>query len=372
MDSKAKEIIGSLLTDAGIQINGPEPWDIHVKDERFYGRILSGGSLAAGESYMDGWWDAERLDLFFEKVFEANIEEKFSQTLKNLWFFIRYKILNPQSVKRSFKVGKQHYDKGNELFRLMLDKRMVYSSGYWKDTDSLDEAQEKKLDLICRKLNLKPGLHLLDIGCGWGNLVKFAAENYGVKATGITISEKQAEFAHKECAGLPVTIKLQDYRSLDHIYDRIASVGMVEHVGKKNYSTFMKVVNRCLKQDGLFLLHTIGSNRSVEKCDPWIEKYIFPNSMLPSLAQLTQASEPYFITEDLHSFGPYYDRTLMAWDTNFRKSWRKLSQKYDDTFYRMWRYYLMSSAASFRTRQHQLWQLLFAKPVRRKMICTVR
>jgi len=369
---KEKKLVEEYLTKAGIQINGDNPWDIQVNNEKVYSRILANGTLAVGESYMDGWWDVEQLDKFFEKVFENKLEDRFYHSLPVIWLSLKNKLFNSQTVKRSYKVGKEHYDRGIELFKRMLDQRLVYSCGYWKNAQTLDQAQENKLDLICRKLELKPGMRLLDIGCGWGGLLMYAAENYGVEGTGITISNDQASYARQLCKDLPVNIKLMDYRALDEKFDRIASVGMVEHVGAKNYKTFMNTAHRCLKENGLFLLHSIGSDRSISHTDPWIEKYIFPNSMLPSMAQLSRASEAYFRMEDLHSFGPYYDRTLMAWDNNFRNSWEELPDQYDDKFYRMWRFYLMSSAASFRVRRIQLWQMLFAYPSRHKMVETIR
>lgn len=372
MEQKEKKLIEGYLSEAGIQINGDKPWDIHVHDDRLYGRILAGGSLAFGESYMEGWWDVDQLDVFFEKIFEARLNELFYRSFPVFWLRLKNKLFNTQSIKRSYKVGREHYDRGIELFSHMLDQRLVYSCGYWKNAETLDQAQENKLDLICRKLELKPGMKFLDIGCGWGGLLKYATENYGVEGTGITISKDQANYARDVCSGLPITIKLMDYRNLNDTFDRVASVGMAEHVGAKNYTTFIKTASRCLKEDGLFLLHSIGSNRSITHTDPWIEKYIFPNSMLPSLAQLTRAAESSFHIEDLHSFGPYYDRTLMAWDTNFRNIRDELPDQYDNTFYRMWRFYLMSSAASFRVRRLQLWQLLLAKPSRREMVETIR
>lgn len=373
MGKKEKKLIEGYLSEAGIKINGNNPWDLQVHNDRLYGRVLAGGTLAAGESYMEGWWDVEQLDKFFEKVFETMLHERFHRTLPVVWLRLKNKLLNTQSVKRSYKVGKEHYDRGIELFKRMLDKRLIYSCGYWKNAETLDQAQEDKLDLICRKLELEPGMRFLDIGCGWGGLLKFAAENYGVEGTGITISNDQAEYARESCNGLPVTIKLMDYRELNETFDRIASVGMAEHVGAKNYATFMQTAHRCLENDGLFLLHTIGSNCSTTHTDPWIEKYIFPNSMLPSLAQLTRAAESTrWRMDDLHSFGPYYDRTLMAWDDNFRNTRDELPARYDETFYRMWRFYLMSSAASFRVRHIQLWQLLFSKSSRRAMTDTIR
>jgi len=243
----------------------------------------------------------------------------------------------------------------------MLDKGMNYSCGYWQKAKTLDDAQEAKLDLICRKVNLSPGMAVLDIGCGWGGFARYAAENYQANVTGITVSSKQVKWARDYCHDLPVTILLQDYRDQKGTFDRIISIGMFEHVGVKNYRKYMKVVHRCLKSDGLFLLHTIGGNRSVGTCDPWLTKYIFPNAMLPSARQITSAAEGLFVLEDWHSFGPHYDTTLMAWHDNFTWGWEQLSPGYDERFYRMWTYYILCCAGSFRARDNQLWQIVFSK-----------
>jgi cyclopropane-fatty-acyl-phospholipid synthase len=359
--SRSEKTFADLLGKAGVQVNGPESWDIQVHDERFFRQVLSGGSLALGESYMDAWWDTPSLDQFFAKLFEAGIERNSRLPPAVLLRLLFFRIFNLQGGRRPYKVGEQHYDTGNDLFERMLDKRLTYSCGYWKNAEDLDSAQEAKLDLICRKMRLKPGMRLLDIGCGWGSLMKFAVERYGVRAVGITVSAEQAEYARQACAGLPVEVRLQDYRGIDESYDAISSIGMAEHVGWKNYGTYMKVAHRCLAPGGIFALHCIGSTRSLKQTDPWIEKYIFPNSMLPSLAQLTGAAEPYFVIEDLQNFGPDYDRTLMAWDRNFRAAWSELKARHGERFYRMWRFYLMVSAASFRVRRIQLWQLVLAR-----------
>ncbi|MEX2600362.1 MAG: cyclopropane fatty acyl phospholipid synthase [Balneolaceae bacterium] len=372
MDQKDKQLLRHYLGKADIRVSGNRPWDIRIHDERVYSQILAEGSIAAGESYMSGWWDANELDRFFEKVFEANLQDTIYKPTQIIWLSLKNKLFNTQTTSRSYRVGMQHYDRGLDLFSRMLDKRLIYSCAYWNDAGDLEEAQEKKLDLICRKLELEPGMRLLDIGCGWGGLLKYAAENYGVEGTGITVSQTQAVYANESCKRLPVTIQLKDYRNLEGTYDRIASIGMVEHVGAKNYATFIQKASDCLAEDGLFLLHTIGNRRSILHTDPWIERYIFPNSMVPSIAQLSRALEPFFRLEDLHSFGPDYDRTIMAWDQNFRDRWDEISDAYGKVFYRMWRYYLMSSAASFRTRQLQLWQLLLAKHARRELVRTVR
>ena len=353
-----KQVIQNYLNLAGIKINGDKPWDIQVHNPKLYARVLSGGSLALGESYMDGWWDSKQLDEFFYKILNAASDKK----IKNLlWFVIKAKLINMQNRSRVYEVGKKHYDLGNKLFKLMLDKRMVYSCGYWDNAKNLDEAQEAKLDLICKKLGLKKGMKVLDIGCGWGGFVKYAAEKYGVECEGITISKKQYYFAKESCKGLPIEIRMQDYRKLKGKFDRIISIGMFEHVGYKNYREYMKVVNRCLKKDGLFLLHTIGGNQSVSSTEPWTDKYIFPNGMLPSAKQIGSAVEGLFVLEDWHSFGINYYKTLMSWYENFTKNWDKIKEEYGRRFYRMWTYYLLSSAGSFKARKNQVWQIVFSR-----------
>ncbi len=357
----ARQKLKELLALADIRINGDRPWDMLVHNDKLYGRILSGGSLALGEAYMDGWWDCDALDQFFQRVLKANLQNKIRKSPSLLLFMMQARLTNMQRKSKAFNIGKKHYDTGNTLFENMLDKNMNYSCGYWKDTSGLDQAQLNKMELICRKLMLKPGMKLLDIGCGWGTLAKYAAEKYKVKVLGITVSEKQAGYAKKLVKGLDVDILMEDYRNIKGIFDRIVSVGMIEHVGYKNYRTYFKKAASILKENGLFLLHTIGSNRSVRQTNPWTQKYIFPNSMLPSAQQLTSAYEGLFRMEDWHSFGPYYDKTLMAWHENFNKNREKIKSNYDERFRRMWNYYLLSSAGSFRAHDNQLWQIVFSK-----------
>jgi len=362
IESKIEKNIQSILTPLDIEINGTRQWDIQIHNPGFYERVLSGGSLALGESYMDGWWDCEALDQFFKKILDARLEKKIRiNSILYLWVQLKAKIINSQTRSRAFIIGKRHYDIGNRLFSMMLDKGMNYACGFWKNAKTLDEAQEAKLDLVCRKIGLKPGMKVLDIGCGWGGFAKYAAQKYGANVYGITVSQEQVEFAEKFCRGLDVKIELKDYRSLKGQFDRIVSIGMFEHVGRKNYRTFLNVVHECLKPDGLFLLHAIARNTSADSTDPWISKYIFPNSMLPSAKQITSASEGLFVLEDWHSFGQYYDRTLMAWYKNFTENWASLKETYDERFYRMWTYYLLISAGSFRSRRNQLWQIVFSK-----------
>ncbi len=357
---KDKKLVREILSAAGITINGDRPWDIRVREERFYSRVLHSGSLGLGESYMEGWWECEKLDEFFSRIVRTDAEEKI-KNWKVVLHALKAKIVNLSGKSRAFEIGEKHYDVGNELYRAMLDKRMVYSCGYWKDAKNLDEAQEAKLDLICRKIGLRRGERILDIGCGWGSFAKYAAEKYGVDVVGVTVSKEQALLGKELCQGLPVDIRLQDYREIDEKFDHIVSVGMFEHVGYKNYRTFMDIVHKCLRDNGFLLLHTIGNNISEVTTDPWIYKYIFPNSLIPSMAQISKAVEGLFIIEDWHNFGIYYDATLTSWYHNFIKSWDKLKEFYDERFFRMWKYYLLSSAGSFRGRHLQVWQIVMSK-----------
>jgi len=357
-----KETVSKLLGSVDIQVNGSRPFDIQIHNELFYSRVLSGGPLGLGESYMDGWWDCEALDQFSYQLLRGQIDKQVKATNPTfIMHFLKAYFLNAQSKKRAYIVGEEHYDTGNDLFSLMLDKRMNYSCGYWSNVDNLDQAQINKLDLVCRKLNLKPGMTVLEIGCGWGGFAKYAAENYGVSVHGITVSKEQMDYAQKSCEGLETTFELKDYRELNVKYDAIVSIGMFEHVGYKNYRNYMEVARRCLNDSGLFLLHTIGRNTPARSTDPWINKYIFPNGMIPSPGQISKSVQGLFVIEDWHNFGQDYDPTLMAWNENFQKNYDSLKERYDERFKRMWEYYLLMCAGTFRSRRNQLWQLVLSK-----------
>jgi cyclopropane-fatty-acyl-phospholipid synthase len=361
-----KEKFSALLAEAGVSIHTTESQntesanshDIIVNNEGLYARTLTHGSLGLGEAYMDGWWDSPRLDDFFYRVLSQELDKK---VRSRHWLIesIKARILNPQKYA-AYEIGEHHYDMDDDLFALMLDQRMIYSCGYWKDATTLDEAQAAKLDLIFKKLDLKPGMRVLDIGCGWGGAAIYAAENYGVEVVGITVSKHQAEFATKQAGSLPVRFVLADYREFDDTFDCIYSIGMFEHVGYKNYRTYFEKVAQMLNPGGLFLLHTIGSNIPVTHTDKWIEKYIFPNSMLPSASQISAASEGIFVIEDWHNFGVDYDRTLMEWHRNVVQNKDAIINRFGMSFYRMWEYYLLSCAGSFRARKNQLWQVVLS------------
>jgi cyclopropane-fatty-acyl-phospholipid synthase len=356
----AKAVIVGLLDKAGVAVDGSHPWDIQVHNEDFYSRVMQGVNLALGESYMDGWWDCEHLDEFFFNILRTDLDNE----LRNWMMAVHYlkaAVVNYQTRDRALKVAHKHYDIGNNLYVPMLGKSMAYTCGYWKNAKNLDEAQDAKFELICKKIGLKPGMKVLDLGCGFGSFLKYAAEHYKITGVGINISKEQLKFARASCEGLPIEFLESDYRDATGIFDRVVSIGLTEHIGHKNYRTFLEVAHGCLKDDGLFLLHTIGSNKSETATEPWTNKYIFPNGHLPSISQLGSAMERLFVMEDWHNFGADYDKTLMAWHTNFVASWDGVRKDYDHRFYRMWTYYLLSCAGSFRARKIELWQLVLSK-----------
>lgn len=352
--------IQAIFDKAGVAIGGDNPWDLEIRDERLWRRLATQGSMGFGESYMDGWWECPAIDELVHRLLRANERVSREGWQRRLWGTFVSQVWNLQKLSRAFQIGERHYDIGNELYRRMLGEDRVYSCAYWQaGAESLEQAQEDKLELVCRKLGVSHGMRILDIGCGWGSFCRHAAARHGAEVVGVTVSRRQVEIARERCAGLPVEIQLQDYRSCTGSYDRIVSIGMFEHVGPKNYATFMEVARRCLKPEGLFLLHTIGANRTSRNSMSWVTRYIFPNGHIPSIAQVGRAAEGRFVVEDLHNFGADYDRTLVAWEKRFRESWpdiRELSPAYDERFHRMWRYYLLSCAGAFRARHTQLWQ----------------
>lgn len=360
-ERKAEKIGKELLSLAGIAVNGKDPSDIKVHNNAFYQRVLRDGALGLGESYMDGWWDCPALDQCLNKILLANLEREVKGSGKLAWHVLKSRLFNLQRAGRAYQVGERHYDIGNDLYKAMLDKRMLYTCGYWKAADTLDDAQEAKLKLVCQKVRLEPGMRVLELGCGWGSFAKYAAENYGAEVTAVTVSRQQVEWGRELCQGLPVRIELEDYRNVSGTYDRVVSIGILEHVGYKNYRTYMETADRCLKDDGIAFVHTIGGNVSATTANAWTTKYIFPNGLLPSIAQIGKAMENIFVMEDWHNFGPDYDKTLMAWHANFEKAWPALKNKYGERFYRMWRFYLLSAAAGFRSRANQLWQIVMTK-----------
>jgi cyclopropane-fatty-acyl-phospholipid synthase len=362
----------TAITDAAdVRFNGDRPWDLRVHNTQLYGRLLRQGSLALGDGYVRGDWDCDRIDELICRLLRADANRPLSSTawLRDAALQLRERIGNPQSRRRAFVVGKRHYDIDPRVYAAMLDPQLTYSCGYWRQANDLITAQDHKLRLICEKLKLRPGLRLLDIGCGWGSLAGYASRHYGVEVLGLTVSARQAELMRERLVQLPVQVMLCDYRQLPQLqagrFDRIASVGMFEHVGRRNDGAFHRTVHEALEPDGLALLQTIGTARPSLRTDAWIDRHIFPGGRLPAASELSRGLERHFLIEDWENFGPDYDRTLMAWWQNFEAAWPDLQRDSTTEFYRFWRYYLLSCAGFFRSRQGQLWQVVFSRPERR-------
>ena len=356
----SKDVASKILAAAGIPLDSSEPWSIQVHHEKLWDRVISQQGLGFAESYMDGWWDCAAIDVMLTKLLVIDVLGLLKPSPYLAFHLARSNLRNNQTKKRAAENAKHHYNIGNELFSRMLDDEMVYSCAYWAKADSLGAAQEDKFDLICRKLELKPGMRLLDIGSGWGGFLRYAVRNYGVRATGISPADNQINFAKEKSVGLGIDFIQQDYRDLTGQFDRIVSIGMMEHVGPKNYSAFFSKCDELLTKDGRMLHHTITSNVSKQATDPFFERYIFPGGVLPSLAQIASTVEGLFVIEDVHNFGPDYDRTLLEWHTNISAKWQEIPQ-YDLRFQRMWNYYLLASAAGFRSGDLQLIQCVFQR-----------
>jgi cyclopropane-fatty-acyl-phospholipid synthase len=357
LNRSAAEVVREALAGAGVTVGGDAPWDIQVHDPRVYDRVLRAGTIGIGESYMEGWWDCQALDQMIERIVRGRLYDVLAKSWALRAQVVRARVFNLQ-MARPFEVGQRHYDVGNDLYREMLGPRMVYTCAYFKQTDSLDAAQEAKLDLVCRKIGLQPGMRVLDLGCGWGGFAAFAAERYGVSVVGYTVSREQAAWAREHHAALPVEIRLEDYSHATGSYDAVVSIGLMEHVGPKNHRAYMRLAAQRLAPGGRAFIHTIGGSRPRTHIDPWFDKYIFPNAAIPTLGQLATAMEEILVPEDVQNIGPHYDRTLMAWWANFDAAWPRLRGKYGETFYRMWKFYLLISAAYFRTREHNLYQIV--------------
>lgn len=361
-----KALFSKFLESAGVQVDGSKPYDVRIHRDDFFKQLKYNPPLVAGESYVQGDWDCSQLDELFYRICRNNLDAKFYYKSHVVLFSILGSLINLQSHVRSKKVAEIHYNLGNEFYRMMLGSSMAYTCAYWKNAKNLDEAQHNKFDLVCRKIDLRPGDKVLELGCGWGSLAKFMAEKYGCEVVAVNISTEQVRHAQEICKNLPVKIYLSDYRDA-HIYnpenklfDKVVSVGLCEHIGHRNYNVFLETARRNMKEDGLFLLHTIGKNDSTYFVDPWINKYIFPNGMLPSIKLLGNAMENLFVLEDLHNFGADYDKTLMAWYKNCEENWDRIEPKQSETFRRLWNYYLLSCAGAFRARAMQLWQMVLS------------
>jgi len=361
-EASAEKVVRELFAAGDVEIGGSRPWDVTVHDPAFYGKLLRHGDLGLGESYIDGWWDCDQLQVMIHKILRAKLHLVLRGDWRMRMGVLKAVVLNLQSQKRSEKSARAHYDIGNDLYELMLDKRMQYTCGYFKDTDDLDTAQELKLDLICRKLGLQPGMRVLELGCGFGGFAIFAAEKYGVEVVGYNVSKAQLELARSRAGDLPVEFRMADYREAQGQFDAVVSVGMMEHIGYKNHRAMMEVVERCMTDEAVALVHTIGNNHSRLRSEGFVDKYLFPNAISPSIAQFGKAIDGLLVLEDVQNIGPHYAPTLMAWWENFNAGYDTLDHSvYDDRFYRLWRYYLLAATGASSSRKGQLWHFVMTK-----------
>ncbi len=360
-----------VLGPADIRLNGSRPWDIQIHDERALERSLLHGSVGFGESFVDGWWSTRDLEELSCRLALASVDDVARLLPGGLWLGLFAKLANRQTRPRALSVVKEHYDFGNDLFFGFLGKHPNYSCGYFSGTHDLDEAQRLKMDLICQKLCLRPGDRLLDVGGGWGEFAHYAASHYGARVTSINLSEAQMQVGRKRCQGLDVQVVRSDYRDMHGEFDKIAAIAMFTHVGYKNYPSFMQTMHRLLKPEGIFLMEGVWGNSSVTHIDAWMDKYIFPNAMIPSGAQTFAAFEKLFVAEDLHNFAPSYVETLRAWRKNLEISWPGLSPNYDERVRRIFEFYFNLIAGFFRARALQNWHLVLTKAGRPQPICRI-
>jgi len=331
-----------------------------------------GGMYELGESYIRGEWESSDLTQALYGLFtnDPHYDVRFSKySPRFLSYVVWDRLRNAQTGEGAYEVARLHYDLGNDLFAAMLDREtMSYTCGYWNKAATLEEAQIAKIDLLCRKLGLQPGMRVLDIGCGWGNFAHYAASRYGVSVVGLTVSTEQAALARERCAGLDVEIVLEDYQNYSGTFDRIVSIEMIEAVGRKNMASYFAMVERCLRDRGLFGLQVISaesfSRYSVPALDQyilWLQKRIFPNGYLPTLPQLIRPARVALVIEDLHNFSADYAKTLYAWRERFESGWPALKESYGEPFRRMWLYYLQGCEALFQARMVQLYQIVYSK-----------
>ena len=362
----------TIANQIGVEINGPNAWDIQIHNESLYSRLFRDGSLGAGESYMDGWWDCNDLVELSFRVAKNNL--LLESGLPLFVHTTRSFLLNLQNKIRARIVGECHYDLPIPLWEKMLGASMIYTNGIWQDTDDLDTAGFAKYDLVCRKLELKKGDTLLELGCGWGAFLKYAATHYGCRCTGVTISKEQAKYASELCQSLPVKIHHCDYRDRDVYnpddikYDAITTLGMTEHVGRKNYRQCMQIIYEQLRDCRLFLLESSGNSKESAP-DMFIQKYIFPYLDMPTVGSIDKYTRDFFVLEDMQTVSVDYAKTIIAWSNNFKKYWSDFDLSENtfgglskNQFYRMWVYYLDCCAGVLKARtETQAWQFLFSK-----------
>jgi cyclopropane-fatty-acyl-phospholipid synthase len=344
----------------------PSAVTLRFKSPRTAKHIIANGFLGFGEAYMSG--DVE-LDGDLQELLRLGIRIGFDQPPPSTWqrfLFWLNRIINRNTSNHAYVNISHHYDRGDAFYALFLDPTMTYSCAYFLSSDdSLEQAQHQKYEHIARKLLLKPGEKLPDIGCGWGWMLIHAVQNYGVTALGNTISQSQYEHTINKIKNLGLEDKIEvvcrDYRNLTGKYDKVVSIGMFEHVGKEFIPVFMQKVDQLLNKGGLGLLHTIGKDVP-SASDPWMFKYIFPGNYLPTPDEIArEMGMAGFSLLDLESLRLHYARTLDLWADNFERNVEKVRQMFDDVFVRMWRLYLRCASAGFKYGELRVFQVLFSK-----------
>ena len=332
-------LVERVFAASDIAIDGSKPWDIRVTDNRFFRAVVTQGSLGLGEAYMNGWWKCEDLEELAYRLMRSGIYKISLWMPIYLVANIHDAAINQQSKEKSLRVAERHYAMGNDIFLSFLGKYKNYSCGYFSDTDNLDQAQLQKLEKICRLLDLKPGDRVLDVGGGWGEFARYAATKYGCYVTSVNITDEQIKFAVEYCKGTSVDIRKCDYRDITGRYDKIAVIAMLTHVGPKNYRKFMEVADRCLEPGGMMLIESVGGHKSRKNCEAWINRYIFPGGVVPSLKQFDTAMAGRFSRKETDEFGGFYVHTLRAWNRNLMQAWPDHLRKYDERVRLMFEYF---------------------------------
>lgn len=354
-------LLEPLLARAGVKVDGKEPWDIQVADQRFFRTVLTQGSLGLGEAYLRGWWTCNDLEELSYRLIRSGLYKTSLLLPQPVLANLLHATINQQSKEKSLRVAVQHYSLGNDVFLDFLGRHHLYSCGYFKDTDDLDVAQRQKLEKVCRLLDLRPGDRVLDVGGGWGEFARYAATQHGCEVTSINIADEQIKFAREYCKDASVEIRRCDYRDVTGRFDKIVVMAMLTHVGYKNYRGFMEVMDRCLEPGGLMLVESVGGHKSRKDCEPWINRYIFPGGVVPSLEQFDRAVAGLFARKALDEFGSSYVHTLRAWHRNFVQAWPAHRSRYDDRMRLMFEYFFLTVAGAFRAGYLLHWHLLFQK-----------